>query len=364
MGKKTNFLIVLLLAKVFLLSGQVKFVNEFLNIGVGARSLAMSGSLTASTQDVFSIYWNPANLSEIDAPMQLGAMHTNWFGGIANYDFIGISRQLHSEKRAQLGLSMIRMGIDNIPNTLNLVGPDGSIDFDRVTNFSAADYGFLGSYGQRLSENLSMGGSVKVIHRTIGTFGSSWGFGADLAITLKKGHFTFALMGRDITTTFNAWSFNLTNEEKNVFLSTGNDVPISSTEVTLPRLVWGTSYSRSWGKISFVGEADLNISGDGRKSAIISGSRFIIDPSLGFELGYASRVYLRGGLGNLQRSLNSQNSDTETFDFQPNIGLGLRLGRLHIDYALANVGNVSGVLVSHIFSAFISFADSRKPGEE
>ncbi|MBK8388071.1 MAG: hypothetical protein IPL23_01745 [Saprospiraceae bacterium] len=69
---------------------------------------------------------------------------------------------------------------------------------------------------------------------------------------------------------------------------------------------------------------------------------------------------MRGGIGNLQRIINLQNANSNTFDFQPNVGLGLGLGRLRIDYALANVGNVSGVLASHIFSASLRFAEKNK----
>ncbi|MGB6036649.1 MAG: hypothetical protein WBG42_10315, partial [Cryomorphaceae bacterium] len=42
-----------------------KYSNEFLNIGVGARSLAMSGAGIASVTDVTAGYWNPAGLTDI-----------------------------------------------------------------------------------------------------------------------------------------------------------------------------------------------------------------------------------------------------------------------------------------------------------
>jgi len=35
-----------------------KFSNDFLNIGVGARGMGMSGAVTASTKDVTAAYWN------------------------------------------------------------------------------------------------------------------------------------------------------------------------------------------------------------------------------------------------------------------------------------------------------------------
>jgi len=72
-------------------------------------------------------------------------------------------------------------------------------------------------------------------------------------------------------------------------------------------------------------------------------------------LGYNNLVFFRTGLGNLQRTINETSSTDRSFEFQPNIGLGLMLGKFHIDYALTNIGSVSGVLVSHIFSVKVSF---------
>jgi hypothetical protein len=58
--------------------------------------------------------------------------------------------------------------------------------------------------------------------------------------------------------------------------------------------------------------------------------------------------------------LNNVNASEATFEVQPNVGLGLVLGRLKVDYALANVGSVSGVLSSHIFSLTLDFAERKR----
>ena len=72
----------------------VKFVNEFLNIGVGARAHGMFGSVAASTSDITAAYWNPAALTKVNKPIQASAMHASWFGGIANYDYLGIGKNI------------------------------------------------------------------------------------------------------------------------------------------------------------------------------------------------------------------------------------------------------------------------------
>jgi hypothetical protein len=340
---------------------QIKFVNEFLNIGVGARSHGMFGSVVANVDDASATYWNPSALVNIDAPLSVSAMHANWFGDIASFDHISIAKRINGGKSFG-AFTLIRMGIDNIPNTLNIVNPDGTIDFSKVSTFSAADYAFMGSYGTKIgsSGKLSIGGNLKVIRRVVGEFSSAWGFGADLGLTYKMGKLTFGTTVRDVTTTFNAWSFNFSDKEKDILLSTGNDVPISSTEVSLPKAIVGLAYHTDISSsISILGEVDANISTNGTKAGVLASKSFSIDPSIGAELGFIKTVYLRVGVGNLQRILNEVNANKRDFDFQPNVGLGLKLGRLKIDYALANVGNVSGALASHIFSFNLDMASKK-----
>jgi len=348
------------------LSGQVKFVNEFLNIGVGARAHGMFGSVVATASDGTAGYWNTAGLTQIKDPLEINAMHANWFGGLANYDYLSITKKLSGKRPAAAGVSLIRMGIDNIPNTLNLIGPDGTVDVSRITVFSATDFALLLSYAQALNVegNFSVGGNIKVINRSIGSFGQAWGFGADLSAQWRGKNMSFGLSARDITTTFNTWTFNLTEEEKNVFRDTDNEIPQSSTESTLPRLIVGAAYHGNKNKFSYLIETDLNISTDGRESGVLSGRSISLDPSVGIELGYAKKVFIRAGIGNIQSVLNPDNSTNTSLEFQPNVGMGISLGRIQVDYALTNIGSVSGVLVSHIFSLKLAFAPKSRKTEE
>lgn len=334
----------------------VKFVNEFLNIGVGGRSHGMFGSVAATVDDVTASYWNPAGLSNIQSESQLSAMHASWFGGIANYDFLSYGKLFTDYNRGFGSISLIRMGVDNIPNTLNLIGPDGTVNYDNVLEFSAVDYALFLSYGQKIKNtNLSFGASSKVIYRSIGSFGSAVGFGFDFGLMYQKGKFRFGLMGRDITTTLSNWTFTLTREEQLVFEKTGNEIPVSSTEVALPKIVFATAIILGNPQnFSYLLEADLRFSSDGTQSGVFSGDRIAIDPSFGFELNYAQQVQFRIGIGNIQRTLSENSSTERSFEFQPNVGVGVNLGRARIDYALTNIGSVSGTLVSHIFSLNIN----------
>jgi hypothetical protein len=339
-----------------------KFVNEFLNIGIGARAHGMSGAVLATASDGTAAYWNPAGLSALNAPLQLNAMHAKWFGGIANYEYFSIARKVNDEKKRVVSLSFIRLGIDNIPNTWNLVGPDGTVDFNRVTNFSASDYAGMISMSSALggSDCLYLGGTIKVIHRSIGAFGKAWGFGADIGLQYRLPSVRFGLMLRDATSTFNTWSFRFTEEEKRLLVAAGNDIPVSNTEITLPRLGLGAAWITSAGNFNYTAEINIIATTDGTKASLLSTNRFNLIPVVGMELSYADKVFVRLGAGNIQRIINPLNADKKALEFQPNAGVGFRLGRLKIDYGLANLGTQGGVLMSHIFSLGLDFIPKQK----
>ena len=221
-----------------------KYSNEFLNLGMGASGMAMSNSRVAGTGDLFSMYYNAAGLAHIEDNFQLGYMHSEYFAGIAKMDYLALAVPLESGKRS-LGITFYRFGIDDIPNTLFLFpnGTDNPPDYSNITRFTNGEYAVLLSYGQKLKlEGLSVGGSVKIIHKKVGTFATAWGFGIDAGIQYRRKGWRVGLNARDITSTYNAWSFNFSKEEADVLQATGNLVPENSLELTLPMVFTGIGY--------------------------------------------------------------------------------------------------------------------------
>lgn len=340
-----------------------KYSNEFLNIGVGARALGMSLSQVASVNDVTSGYWNPAGLSGIKSDLQIAGMHSEYFAGIAKYDYAAIGKAIDSSSAASI--SFIRFGVDDIPNTTELIDAGGNINYDRITTFSAVDYAFIFSYGRKgfpfrsaasksaidgttKSDGFRWGASAKVIYRHVGDFAKAWGFGLDVGAQYDYKKWKFGAMAKDITSTFNAWSYTLDDKTKQVFAATGNDIPVNSLEVTLPRLILGGGREFIIKKVSLLAEVNATLTTDGRRNVLVSANPVSIDPSLGLEAGYKKIIFLRLGVGNIQRVKDFDGSDAMTF--QPNLGLGLRIKNLQLDYALSDIGNVSDVLYSNVFS--------------
>ncbi len=334
-----------------------KYSNEFLAIGVGARALGMSGAYIAQTNDVTSGYWNPAGLSQIKNNFQVGLMHSEYFAGIAKYDYIGVAAKINPQ--STLGFSIIRFGVDDIPNTTQLIDNNGQINYDRIKSFTAADYAFLISYARKSKiEGLSYGVNTKIIYRHVGDFAKAFGFGLDVGAQYQRGTWKFAAMARDVTSTFNAWSYNLDSAMIQNFIKTNNEIPSNSLEVTLPKLVLGVGKQFTiYKKFSTYIEANFDLTFDGKRNVAIKGDPISIDPKFGIQLAYSDFIFVRGGIGNIQQVLDIDGKKVTTI--QPNIGVGIRIKNFTIDYALANVGQSVGLL-SNVFSLRFDFTKKEK----
>ena len=318
-----------------------------MNIGVDAAALGMSGAVTATTNDVNSGYWNPAGLVHLQ-DNQLALMHSSYFANIANYNYAAFAMPL--DNRSAVGISMIRFGVDDILDTTQLIDQQGNINYDRINLFSAVDYGITLSYARKLPiSGLNYGVNAKIIRRIIGDFATSWGFGLDLGIQFEHKNWKFGLMARDITTTFNAWSFDddRLQDIQNAIPGQNQEEP-EATELTLPKLQLGIAKTFVFNyDYALKVEMDL-IARFEQNNDLIATSFVSINPALGFELGYIDLVFLRGGVGNFQNEIQFDSSETLTF--QPNLGIGCKYNGIAIDYAITDIGDQSVALYSNVFS--------------
>ncbi len=343
-----------------------KYSNEFLNIGAGARGLAMGGAQVASTSDLTSAYWNPAGLVQVKNVPQVGFKHAEYFSGIGKYDYLGVAIPLSGGNRT-LGITALRFGVDDIPNTLFLVEPDGTINYNNIRSFSSADYAFLISYAQELKRDnddfLSVGGNAKIIYRQVGSFAKAWGFGFDVGVMYHKNDWRFGASLRDATTTFNAWRFTFTDREKEVLYLTNNDIPVRSNELTAPRLVLAAARNFNINeKLKLLAEANLDLTFDGQRNTVVSTSAVSIDPRIGIEASFNNALFVRAGINNFQRALADGDTTNQkrVWIYQPSIGAGFKVGNLRIDYAFTNLANQSAALYTHIFSLMVDLKRKEK----
>jgi len=333
-----------------------KYSNEFLNIGVNANALAMGKAVVANVNDVTAGYWNPAGLTQME-DSEISLMHAAYFANIAQYDYIGYAKPI--DNNSTIGFSLLRFGVDDIMDTTELIDSEGNVDYNRIKLFSAADYAFLFSFAQKpLMKDFSWGISAKIVHRRIGKFANSLGFGFDAGLQYQNENWSYGIMIRDITTTYNSWTINEDEFKKiqNAIPYQNQELP-ETTEITIPKMQLGLG--KKWEITRDIGlqsNLDLNVRFV-ETNDLLHTSFASVEPALGLEADYLQIVYVRAGLNNIQHTLELDNS--KSLSFQPNIGVGFEYNGIHIDYALTNIASVGNALYSNIFSLKIDFESFR-----
>jgi hypothetical protein len=302
-----------------------KFAGAFMESGGGARAMALGGAFTAVADDASATFWNPAGLSTITAP-QLLLMHEERFGGLVDRDFaafvLPVSWALLGGEEAGVGVSLIRLGVDDIPFTEHLRSKlddngDGIVDDievldlflmqDQIRFKSDSELALLISYGERRGA-WRFGGSLKFIRQSVGDY-SCTGIGFDAA-ALRPGvwrRLDFGVKLQDATSTYLAWS-------------TGKNEVIVPDVV--PGLAWRQPLPR-WNVGLLLASALETRFEDRGKADQFAWGDIGANLHLGLEIGFRERVFLRGGFdsGFGSRDLTA--------------GAGFRLDRLTIDYAYA-----------------------------
>ena len=331
------------------LYSQGLYSNDFLEIGVGASALAMGNSVVASVDDITAGYWNPAGLMGIKSNIEVTFMHDEYDGGIAQHDYLAISYKYDSSN--VFGLSVIRFGLDNIQYTIDLINGTSNENFiNNINPYSDEQYAILFSYARSFKKTpgLTLGGNIKIIRSELGNIASSWGVGLDAGIQYKYKNWLFGAVGKDITSTFNIWNYNLNQELTNIYAETGNQIPANGLEITRPSIQMGAAhtYTTLHEKVSIMPELGADITFDGERNTLINTNLVCIDPHLGVQVGYKDFAFLRLGIGNIQTYSNPA-GQTATY-FSPDFGVGLKIKVFTLDYALTD--NTIAGLYSNIFS--------------
>ena len=328
-----------------------KYSNEFLNIGAGARGLAMGGAVISNQDDVYAPMWNPAGLTGIDRDWQGAAMHAEYFESIAKYDYVGFAKSL-DHNGGVIGFSLVRLGVDNILNTTQMIDGEGNIDYDKITKFSQADYAGIVSYAFHPGGNhrLSVGVNAKIVYRNVGKFANAFGFGFDIGANYKNDNgWQFGGMLRDATTTVNFWKINEDELSTVVNGEEFNPAPEDKLELTSPKLNLGVSKTFDINRdIQLLPEAGINVD-FAKTAAVISTDFASITPYAGMELKYLDLIFVRLGFNRFQTITDIEDLKRKV-SFQPSAGIGIQYKGLTLDYAITN----SGVGGSNFYSNFFS----------
>ena len=349
MAHKPKILLITLLAFSFFAISQVKYSNEFLNLGVGVRSAAMGNAVIASTKDVTAGYWNSASLSRLENNLEIGYQHSELFAGVANFDFGAFGFKIDEASFA--GFSFIRSGVDDIPDTRNLIDANGVVNYDRIESFSSIDNAFIFHYARKIGPPpLSVGGSLKIIRRKVGDFANANGFGIDFAVLYELEKVNIGLNFRDISGTWNAWKYNM-DELEEIFRLTNNEIPEDDFEITVPQMVIGAGYIYQISeKFNIYPELNLSVTFDGKRNTLIQSDFASIDPRIGLESSYKNIIFLRAGINGFQKAATI--NEIDKWYSSPSIGVGVNFKKVAIDYALNNIGGSTGFYTNSFFIRF------------
>ena len=312
-----------------------RYAGEFLRIGVGARALGMGSAFAGLADDGTAAFWNPAGLATLGIK-QATAMHAEQFGSIVHYDFLSYTTPLGApgKPKQALGVSLIRLGVDDIPNTqgLQIIDVNGNGKFDypedrlvvdesRFIFDSDNDVALLFSYARTVSGSLSLGGNLKIIRQWLGDSLRSSGFGVDLGALYVGPH---------------GWSAGA-----------------KLADATTTRILWNTGTNEFIAPSLRVGTA---------KSFSFHNRRHILTPAFDVQVGFSD-----------ERLSSQANLGSVTFDFHPGLeywlerrvalrtgfeaknfsaGAGFRYRQFGLDYAYLDHQDLDA---SHRISAFLSF---------
>lgn len=358
--KKTLFL--LLISFFTFTNAQIvrKYSNEFLNLGAEARGLGMGGAVVSNQNDVYAPMWNPAGLVGVERDWQGAAMHAEYFESIAKYDYIAFAKPLDN-KGGVFAVSIVRLGVDDILDTTQMIDSEGNIDYDKISKFSQADYAGILTYAFHPGGNhrLNVGVNAKLVYRNVGKFANGFGFGFDIGAMYNSDNgWKYGAMLRDATTTVNFWTIN---QEKLSAVVNGeefNPAPSEKMEITMPKLNAGVSRNFELSRdMELLPEVGINVD-FAKTAALISTDFASITPYAGAELKFQDMIFVRVGVNRFQTVTDIEDLKRKV-SFQPSAGLGIKYKGLTLDYAISNSGINGSDFFSNFFSLKLDMGDFR-----
>lgn len=337
-----GFIRLLLAAAVLLIlphpAHATKYAGEFLKLQLGARAIGMGAAFVAVSDDATAPYWNPAGMVYLPY-REVQAMHSERFGNLVNHDFIGSVIPIGDKKNGgggqAVGLSLIRLGVDDITITPRPGGlrpgvdfVDGGADGDISTNdpgnldgkwqsgerilaldtyqAASSDMALLASYARQKGPHWAFGGNLKIVHQSLpdtlpGEHVTSFGAGLDVGMLyMPMDAATIGVVVHDLTTTYLSWNNG-------------------TRELIVPTIDTGVSFNfYPAERMSLTWALDLGWNFEDRTyDAQIKLGSVTADLRTGLEYWYRSTVALRGGVNGKDLAF----------------GAGVRYKHFGVDYA-------------------------------
>jgi len=129
----------------------------FLKIPIGAQNSALGGAVTGIVDDASAFFWNPAGLSKVKS----NSVHFSYMRWFEMFDVNAAAFVKNFESIGTFGFGVLVFNTDKMEITTELE-PNGTGRF-----FDAQDIALGLSYSRFLTENFSVGLTLKYIHQRI-----------------------------------------------------------------------------------------------------------------------------------------------------------------------------------------------------
>jgi len=274
---------------------------DFLELGAGPRATAMGNAQVAVADDVYSTYWNPAGLAQLQTT-QVGFVQTEYLQDISE------QYAAFAHPTASLGTwagSFTYLNVGTFQGYDAVGQPTGAV--------GANDAAFALSYGlplyrdPRYGTQLSAGLTGKWIQERLDTV-SARAYAADGGLLFEP--------GKRWGDFLEGWKIGL--DVRNM----GTSMKFDQESFALPESVTaGVSYTGTWRDEAFTVALDGQQPNDGPR-ALNAGVELLTLKTFVLRAGYSSR----GDLGNGLRA-----------------GAGLRFRTIQIDYSFEGAGTLGNV---------------------
>jgi hypothetical protein len=284
--------------------GETNTVFNFLRTDVSARSAALAGSFVSATNDPNVLFYNPAGLSTLDAPLGSAGFFKDLLD--INSGHIAYSQEIEGFGYAGAGILYTNYGsFTETDEGGNALG-----------SFTASDLALVLGYSNTLEENLYYGAGVKFIYSSIAGY-TSTGLAGDLGLlyVIPDSRITLGASVRNI------------GGQTHPYMGTRENLPLDVS-------IGGSIVPRGLPLLLSVNFHRLNDSADN------IGDRFR-GFTIGGEFTLSKVLQLRFGYDNTKRKDLKVGTSAGLAGFSG--GVGINVGDYRVDYSLSSLGTIGTV---------------------
>ena len=322
---------------------------NFLEIGVGARGLAMAGGYTALAEGVTALYWNPAGAAELEGPAaafsladlygDAGITHT-FVGGVLPLGSVGV-----------FGIALTQLTSGDIQRTTEAFPDGGDPTFGTHFAYSATSAGLY--FARRLTDRLGLGVGLKFATEGIDNARANY-VGIDIGTKFRTGlygtHLAASLSNLGSSARFQGSAIE--RFSVNTFRPGATQVEFLTAEMQMPTLFRFSLRS------DVLGPSDALLSANAQHNiqAVIEATDAIdtdVQITLAGQYAFRDMIFLRAG----KKFVNEKETDFRGPSHGASLGGGVKLPfggsrRLSFDYAYTEMNELKNVQVFSIEFGF------------